>query len=83
MKTFNISKEKTDALQQLYAIFTHYRIVMGMAEKEIGNYIIGNVFLDIGLKAEDFPFCNIDIASGKIDFDDEKKKKGKNEKPSK
>ena len=59
---------------QLYAIFRHYQIVLGMTDKEISAYIVGQVFPDIGLIPEDFPFCNIDIASGKIDFDEEKKK---------
>jgi hypothetical protein len=74
MKTFNITKERTDSLQQLYAIFRHYQIVLNITDKEISTFIVGNVFPEIGLTAEDFPFCNIDIVNGKINFDDEKKK---------
>lgn len=74
MKSFSISKEKTDNLMQLFAIFKHYQIVLNMTDKEISTYIVGNIFPDVGLTAEDFPFCNVDVANGKIDFDDEKKK---------
>jgi hypothetical protein len=73
MKTFSISKQKTDTLQQLFAVYNHYQIVINMADKEISSYIVGKIFPDVGLVAEDFPFCNINIGEGKIDFDEEKK----------
>jgi hypothetical protein len=44
-----------------------------MANKEISTYVVGDIFPDIGLMAEDFPFCSIDISNGRIDFDEEKK----------
>lgn len=74
MKNFSISKEQTDVLQRIWAIVGHYSIVKEMAEKELSSYIIGKVFKDIGLTAEDFQFCNIDIMNGKIEFDEDKKK---------
>jgi phosphosulfolactate synthase (CoM biosynthesis protein A) len=83
MKTFNVSKEKTDNLQQLLAVYKHYQIVKNMADKEIATFVISSIFPEIGLTAEDFGFCNIDIVNGKIDFDDEKKSKYLEEKGKK
>lgn len=85
MKTFNISKEQTDFMQRVWAIVGHYSIVKEMAEKELTNYIVGVVFKDIGLEAEDFQYCNVDIVNGKIEFDEDKKKEslGKEKKNAK
>jgi hypothetical protein len=54
-----------------------------MTDKEISTFIVGSIFPDIGLTAEDFPFCNIDINNGRIDFDDEKKKEATKKKEEK
>lgn len=80
MKKFNITKQKTDWLQRLYAIQQHYAIVGQMAEKEIGQYIISDVLPDFGLEADDFKYCSLDIVNGILSFDDEKKKEDKGKK---
>jgi len=73
MKKFSISKEKTDRLQSIFAVFKHYELVMSMADKETSRFIMTDIFPDVGLLPEDFQFCNIDIGNGVINFDDEKK----------
>ena len=69
-----MSKEKTDRLQALFAIFKHYEMVMQMADKEISTYIVGEIFPDVGLVAEDYPFCSVDIGNGVISLDEDIKK---------
>lgn len=73
MKEYNLSKTETDKLGSLFAIFTHYRIVMQTMDKEVKAYIVGEVFPRLGMKPEDFPFVNVDIREGKISLDEEKK----------
>ena len=84
MKTYNISTTSNQHLQRLYALQQHYTLVHKMAEKEIGQYVIGEILPDFSLEADDFKYCSLNIGAGTLDFDDEKKKKeGKNEKSSK
>ena len=75
MKEYSLSKEENDQLQRLFSIFAHYDVVRMMADKEIKAHIVGVIFPRVSLTPEDFPFCQIDVGAGKIQFDDGAKKK--------
>lgn len=74
MKSYSITKEKSDYLEKLFSIFKEYQIITNTMQKEISTYIVGEIFPDIGLKAEDFKFTNVDLTRGVVDFDDVKQK---------
>lgn len=75
MQIINISKEDNDALQEIYTVRHHYDLLQAMIDRELSILIISKIFPSVGLTKEDFPFCNIKIDQGKIEFDEEKKAK--------
>ena len=73
-KQFNMSKEKVDNLQRLFSLLRNYQTMTALIDKEMVTYVTVIVLTSVGLKAEDFKYCDIDIASGNLIYDIGKKK---------
>ena len=73
-KQFNIAKEKVDNLQRLFSLLRNYKTMTALIDKEMVTYVTVIVLPSVGLKAEDFKYCDIDIASGNLIYDIGKKK---------
>ena len=73
-KQFNMSKEKVDNLQRLFGLLRNYQTMTALIDKEMVTYVTVIVLPSVGLKAEDFKYCDIDIASGNLIYDIGKKK---------
>ena len=73
-KQFNMSKEKVDNLQRLFSLLRNYKTMTALIDKEMVTYVTVIVLPSVGLKAEDFKYCDIDIASGNLIYDIGKKK---------
>lgn len=73
-KKFDISKQKADRVQGLFSLMVQKKTIVNLLDKEIQNYVKNEILPDVGLEPEDFKYINLDVASGTITFDDEKKK---------
>ena len=74
VKQFNMSKNRTDRLQYLYNMLLHYKTLVTLVDKEMVAYVKGEVLPSVGLTAEDFGFCDINIKDGTLDYKIEEKK---------
>jgi len=73
-KQFNMSKEKVDNLQRLFSLLRNYKTMTALIDKEMITYARVVVLPSVGLKAEDFKYCDIDIVSGNLIYEIGKKK---------
>lgn len=73
-KEFDISKQKTDRVQALYSLMLQKKTIVNLLDKEIHNYVKNEILPDVGLEPEDFDYINLDVASGTLTFDEDKKK---------
>jgi hypothetical protein len=80
MKIYNITKDKADKLFQQYALVAQYSAVVEALQNQMAVTLQKEVLPEFGLKEEDFPYCNVNVEAGRIEFDDEKKKAEKKEK---
>ena len=76
-KEFSISKQKADRVQGLFSLLVQKKTVVNLLDKEIQSYVKNEVLPDVGLEPEDFKYINLDVSSGTLTFDEEKKEKDK------
>jgi len=74
-KQFSISKKKTDRLQYLYRMLLQQKTIHSLLDKEMTGFLKQDVLPSMGLTADDFGYCDLDISAGEIVFDIERKKK--------
>jgi hypothetical protein len=71
---YSISKEKTDALQQMFSVFSHYKFTSTCVEEYMIRFVEKEVLPELGLSEEDFKRYNLDVATGALNLNEGEKK---------